>query len=199
MKIRSIELLDKLSADVRQLLLTVNQFKSEDAQVLKTQLDEGSWSVSQVIAHLNSYGRYYLPQIQKSLQRSTLAPEEWFKPGWAGDYFTRIMQPGLNGVIKNRMKSPKDHRPLPVDDVERVIDTFIDQQYWLLELLEQAKTKAIGKIRTPVSISKFIKLKTGDTFRFVIAHEQRHFVQIANIINEIQRLKDKSPEGHQVA
>jgi hypothetical protein len=198
MKIRSIELLDSLSADVRQMLVTVTQLKSLDAAVLRHEPGEGRWSVAQVLAHLNSYGKYYLPEIQKSLDNSSLAATEFFSPGWAGEYFTKIMRPGINGVIKNKMKSPKGHRPMPIADVDGVIDIFIDQQYWLLELIEQARKKAIGKIRTPISISRFIKLKTGDTFRFLIAHEQRHFVQIENVINEIQAVKDRFPADRQV-
>ena len=40
----------------------------------------------------------------------------------------------------------------------------------------------MGKIRISISISRFVKLKLGDTFRFLIAHEQRHFVQVARTL-----------------
>jgi len=130
-----------------------------------------------VLEHLNSYGYYYLPAIKSSLQQDKPATA-FFKPGWAGDYFTKIMKPTEEGEIRMKMKAPKDHRPAPSLDIKTVLDEFIRQQHALLDLLESAKSKNIGSIRTPISLTRFIKLKVGDTFRFLIAHEQRHFVQI---------------------
>lgn len=46
-----------------------------------------------------------------------------------------------------------------------------------------ARNKDLGKIKTSISISKWIKLKLGDTFRVIIYHNERHIVQ-ANKIAE---------------
>jgi hypothetical protein len=92
------------------------------------------------------------------------------------------------------MKAPKDHTPMLTPDANTVISMFIEQQHTLLNLLEQAKRKDIGSIRTPISISRFIRLKTGDTFRFLIAHEQRHFVQIDNTLEQVKEYRDKIGE-----
>lgn len=193
MKIRSIELIEQLQADVRQLILATGYLKTEAINDLITQPATGKWSVAQVLEHLNSYGRYYLPAIEKSMTKSIQPSKIWFKSGWLGDYFTRIMQPGVNGKIGNKMKAPKDHTPRLMVDVKSVINTFMEQQRILLNLLEEAKGKNIGGIRTPISISRFIKLKTGDTFRFLIAHEQRHFVQISNTLKQVKKNRN-SPD-----
>jgi uncharacterized damage-inducible protein DinB len=191
MKKRTVELIGQLQGEVRELILKTNYIKKEDNRVLTIQPAPGEWSVTQVLAHMNSYGSYYLPAIEKSMTESVKPAAEWFRAGWLGDYFTRIMRPGINGKIANKMKAPKEHSPLPLFDVNAVFETFIEQQFTLLNLLEEAKRKNIGSIRTPVSISKFIKLKTGDTFRFIIAHEQRHFVQISNILKQLKETELK--------
>lgn len=178
---KSLELLDSLQADVRQLILVATQLQQEDPDVLLKQPAPGKWSVAQVLEHLNSYGRYYLPAIEQSLQAQKPA-KEWFKPGWFGNYFTKIMKPGVDGKIGNKMNAPKNHRPAPDLDIKPVLDTFLEQQQQLLKLLEAAKKKDIGSIRTPISISRLIKLKVGDTFRFLIAHEQRHMVQVRTFL-----------------
>jgi hypothetical protein len=67
-----------------------------------------------------------------------------------------------------------------------VLDEFAEQQQMILELLETARTKNLRSIRIPISISKLIKLTLGDTFRFVIAHHQRHFVQIENTLAAVK-------------
>lgn len=184
-KFISTDLLSGLQADVRQLIAIATLLKLEDPGCLLEQPAPGKWNVVQVLEHLNSYGRYYLVAIEKSLLQDKKAVTV-FRSGWLGNYFTSLMKPGADGQVKNKMKAPKDHRPLPQPDVFPVLNTFIDQQQYLLELLEKAKTKDIGAIRIPVSISRFIKLKLGDTFRFLVAHEQRHFVQLQNILQAVQ-------------
>lgn len=187
----SLQLIEELQADTRQLILKATCLQKEDPELLLIAPPApGRWSAAQVLGHLNSYGYYYLPAIEKSLL-SNKPNKEWFTPGWLGNYFTKIMRPGADGKITNKMKAPKNHRPQPDLDVKKVMDTFLHQQQQLLSLLERAKEKDIGAIKTPISISRFIKLKTGDVFRFFIAHEQRHFLQIATTIDDIRKTIDK--------
>ncbi len=195
-KCKSLDLLEQLQADTRQLILQANYLKTTDPGILLQEPAAGKWSVIQVLEHLNSYGNYYLLAIERSLKQDKPA-NDLFKPGWLGDYFTKLMKPGENGVIAHKMQSPKDHRPHRYPDAFPVLTTFLEQQQYLLELLESAKKKNIGSIRTPVSISKFIKLKVGDVFRFLIAHEQRHFVQIENTLASVKGVTGKYPAAHQ--
>jgi len=194
-KYKSIELLEHLQADTRQLILMGKYLQSADPGLLLQEPAPGKWSVIQVLEHLNSYGRYYLLAIERSLEIDKPATEI-FKPGWLGNYFTKLMKPDANGTITNKMKSPKDHRPAKYLDVLPVLTTFLEQQHYLLELLELAKAKNIGSIRTPISISSLIRLKLGDTFRFIIAHEQRHFVQIDNTLAMIKGTINIFPAAH---
>jgi hypothetical protein len=184
-KYKSRDLLDQLQSDVRGLLMVASQLRLEDPHLLMKQPAPGNWTVTQVLEHLNSYNRYYLPAIERSLQRQLPAPE-YFTPGWMGDYFTKLMQPAKDGTISKKLKAPKNHRP-PLDlDTTQVLNRFIQDQHRLLELLENAKMRDIGRIRTPISISRLIRLKVGDTFRFLIAHEQRHFLQLQRTLETVR-------------
>ncbi len=196
-KYKSIELLEQLQSDTRQLILTANYLQTIDPGVLLQEPAPGKWSVIQVLEHLNSYGRYYLLSIERSLENDKPAVEV-FMPGWLGNYFTKLMKPGEDGAIINKTKSPKDHRPSKYLDVFPVLTTFLEQQHYLLELLEQAKSKNISGIRTPISISRLIRLKLGDTFRFLVAHEQRHFVQIDNTLAMVKGTINIFPANHLV-
>jgi hypothetical protein len=141
---------------------------------------ENKWSAAQCLEHLNSYGHYYLPAIEKAIEtakQSQLAPKQTFTPGWLGDYFTKLMMPSGEGKKMKKMSAPKDHRPVANLDSDKVLSEFIDQQERILALLEQARTIDIEKARVPISIAKFIKLKLGDTFRFLIMHNYRHVLQ----------------------
>ena len=43
--------------------------------------------------------------------------------------------------------------------------------------MDLSKKINISKTRTAISISKIIRLKLGDTFRFNVAHNERHLLQ----------------------
>ncbi|MBL7728100.1 MAG: DinB family protein, partial [Dinghuibacter sp.] len=140
----------------------------------------GKWSTAQVLEHLNIYARYYITAIEQQLHGHNTTPQKTFTPGWLGNYFTRIMQPPTNNSGFKKMRSPKNAVPSIQPDGKQMLSEFLQHQHHLLNILNIAAQANLGRLRIPTSLSKFVTLKLGDTFRFFIAHEQRHWVQIEN-------------------
>ncbi|HEX6432491.1 MAG TPA: DinB family protein [Niastella sp.] len=182
-RIQASSLLETLQTDTRQIMLRAAYLQQLPADQLIQQPGAGRWSVAQVIEHLNTYGRYYLPKLQQAISNANSKATEWFVPGWLGGYFTKSMLPKPDGTIANKMKTFKDHDPVPDIDVTKALQEFEQQEILLLQLLDKAREVNINRIRIPVSIAPFIKLKMGDVFGFIIAHHQRHFLQIEKIIS----------------
>jgi hypothetical protein len=67
-----------------------------------------------------------------------------------------------------------------------VITKFLDQQKQLLELLTKAQSVDLNKVKTSISISRWIKLRLGDTLRVVIYHNQRHMKQAGRILAAVK-------------
>lgn len=172
------QLIDSLQQDVRSTLAAMEDIKALPDDVLLRQPEAGKWSIAQVLEHLNGYSRFYLTAIENSLRNADRSSKSDFKSGWFGNYFTNMMQPKADGTIGNKMSAPKEYNFSPDLDVQRVVKEFLAGQQQLLALLDKARTADMGKLRVPISISKLIKLKLGDTFRFLIAHQLRHFLQI---------------------
>ena len=181
-KIQATILLENLQTDTRKLMLRLAYLKQLPADLLVQQPAPGRWSVAQVIEHLNTYGRFYLPALQQAINSSNRTATEWFVPGWLGGYFTKSMMPKPDGTINHKMKTLKHHDPAPAIDAMKALQEFEQQEVLLLQLLDKAQQVDINRIRIPVSVSPFIKLKMGDVFGFIIAHHQRHFVQIENTL-----------------
>jgi hypothetical protein len=168
-------LLDQLETRIEQHLKTViSSFQNRSEAELLKPAANGGWSIAQCLEHLNSYGRYYLPAIEKGIHTSKNTAAPIFKSSWLGAYFTRLMEPGAKSKA---MKSPKEHKPQPDLDAAKVIAEFIEQQELLLTLIRRAGAKDIGRIRISISIAQWIKLKLGDVFGFVVAHNERHIQQ----------------------
>lgn len=190
MKYNSNALLESLQADVRQIILEADRLKSIPPTDLQKTPAPGKWSVAQVLEHLNFYNRFYIPAIEQKLHLSQRGPSASFTPGWLGNYFTNIMKPKPDNSIPKKMKSPKNAEPAAQPDAKAMLDEFISHQHHLLNLLKIAKSANLNSIRIPTSLSKLITLKLGDTFRFFIAHQQRHFVQIQSVMNYFGATKE---------
>lgn len=180
--INSVLLLETLREQTRAIILQAEQLNNIPAAILEENPSPQKWSVAQILEHLNIYCRYYLDAIEKNLHHSPTIPAAGFKPGWLGNYFTKMMQPAGNGSITKKMKAPANALPASKPDAMEMLHEFIRYQHQLLNLLQIAKEHNINKSRIPISIARIITLKLGDTFRFVIAHQQRHFIQIGNIV-----------------
>lgn len=174
-------ILQDLRNDVSGILnVTSTRIQPQPTAVLLHQPAPGSWSAVQCLEHLNSYGHYYLPALHAAIRKGEqdqLHVKPIFRSSWLGNYFTNLMKPQENGALRGKMQAPKGHRPVLQQDATTVITEFIRQQEQLLELLARAEHVSIGQLKVPTSLSKFIKLSAGDTFRFLIAHEQRHVLQ----------------------
>jgi hypothetical protein len=184
-KFNTATLLNDLMADVRQMILEAEKLHNLDDETLSASPMPGKWSVGQVLEHLNFYSRFYLKAIEEKLHHHNTKPRDTFAAGWFGNYFTNSMKPKDSRTVKNKMKTMKSATPPATINSRAALRQFITDQHQLLNLLQIAGTADLAKIRVPISVSKLIRLKLGDTFRFIIAHEQRHFVQIRNTLEAV--------------
>lgn len=175
------------TALISNLLELTHQIKKEAIsfqklpdQLLHTRPRPASWSILECIEHLNRYGYFYIPEITIKINTSQYqTPSTIFKSGYLGNYFAKSMLPKAN---LNKMKAFNTMNPSNSHLNRDVLTVFIQQQDSLIALLEQAKTVNLNKTKTSISISKWIKLRLGDTLKIVIFHNLRHIIQAQNII-----------------
>lgn len=168
-------LLEELSQTVRAEIAQVEQLRNATSP--DTTADAG-WTAAQHLFHLNFYASFYTAAMEACLDQAKSSPKESFRSGWLGNYFTEIIGPAEGDApVKVKMKSPANAVPPANDtlDAAAELETFLAFQNRLLYLLQRAQQVNLGAHRVPTSLSNFIRLKLGDTFRFVIAHQERHF------------------------
>ena len=91
------------------------------------------------------------------------------------------------------MKASKYYTPDKGANVDTIFKEFFQHQNKLLQLMDVAGRRNLNSIRIPITISKLIRLKLGDMFRFLVAHEQRHMIQARNAIKAVGVATDKFP------
>ncbi|MDT0645790.1 DinB family protein [Zunongwangia sp. F260] len=181
MKSSSEDLIADLSERTRDNLQKAEQLMMLPLEKLNHKENIGSWSALECLKHLNLYGDFYLPEIEKRINRSSHAAEDKFKSGRIGNYFAQMMLPGEN---MKKIKTFKNKNPAGSKLDKRTIEEFIVQQKKLLELLDSARNVSLNKTKTSISISSFLKLKLGDTFRVMIYHNERHVLQAQKSLKE---------------
>jgi len=181
MRHETSELLSELIEQTRSNLNAAEELKVLTDYELNWKIDPNSWSMLECIEHLNRYGKFYIPAIQNAIKESTTKSKKQFKSGLLGNYFAMSMIPKEN---LNKMKTFKEMNPLNSKLDRDVIDIFIQQQVDIMDLLSKARNVSLEKIRIEISISKWIRLKLGDTFRFLIYHNIRHMRQIEKVKND---------------
>ena len=169
-----IEMSKKNTADTQN-------FMELSDEILNYKGSPQSWSILECIEHLNRYGDFYLPEIKQRIRSSKHKRVEKYKSGWLGEYFAMSMLPKEK---LNKMKTFKSMNPSGSSLDKRVIEKFLSQQEEMLNLLAQAKEVDLTKTKTSISISKWIKLRLGDTLRVVIYHNKRHIVQAKNVLTQ---------------
>lgn len=176
---QSDTLIQSLIEQTREIITKVEQLKELDTPTLMWRENPTSWNILECLEHLNLYGDFYLLEMERKIRHSNTKSETEFNPGFLGNYFANSVLP--KGKL-NKMKTFKDKNPLNATLDRSVIDRFLEQQTQLLELLELSKNVSLNKVKIGISITKLIKLKLGDTFRFYINHMLRHMNQIDNIL-----------------
>jgi DinB superfamily len=183
MQIKNEELIEELLAITKKSISKVESFKT--LAIEKLNFKEGliSWSILECLEHLNLYADFYLPEIEKQIKANNYNTATGvFKSGVLGNYFVNAIQL-KNGTIK-KIKSPNDKNPINSSLSVATIDSLLQKQSQLIELLEKSKTANLTKTKTAISLTKLIKLRLGDTLRFFVYHVERHVWQAENIIRE---------------
>lgn len=188
-KVQSEQLINDLEGRVeKHLQLVVKKYQNLDKDVLLQPSPDGGWSIAQCLDHLNGYGDFYLPEIKKGINKN-FPMKEHFKSSWLGSYFTKMMDPETG---KKKIKAFKNHMPIRELDAHAVVAEFIQQQEELLNLLSRARRSDLNKIKIPLSISKWVKLKLGDVFQFFIAHNERHIQQANRVLEKNRNFGQKN-------
>ena len=178
MKLTAEQLIQDLIERTRLNSIQVEHFNVLSIEELNWKATPESWSILECLEHLNLYGDFYIPELKLRIDNSNTKAKRFFKPGFLGNYFAKSMLPTEK---LNKMKTFKDKDPKSSTLERTTIERFILQQHQLLTLLEQAKAIDLNKTKTAISISPFLKLKLGDTFRVVVYHNERHLEQARKI------------------
>ncbi len=203
MKIEASKLTQNLIDQVKTSIQKAQKLQNLSNDELNFRTQSESWTVLECIEHLNRYSTFYLQEIEKRIDtkitnHKIVNQDYIFTSSFIGNYAANSMLPVQNSIISisesenpranhslqigNKMKAFRDKNPIHSGVDKRVLTTFVDDQNEFVRLLEKSKKIHLKKTKISLTIP-ILKLNLGDTFRFVINHQIRHFVQIDTILS----------------
>ncbi len=163
----------------------INSVDGLSKTVLNIPEAEGKWSMLQCIKHMSLATQVYVENVEEKLLNGTyLGSSGSFKGSWKGRLFAKMNAPKPNGEIPNKLKTFKRMNPTNTLDREVVIDEFIATHQRFIELIKKSEVADLDKTKVATAIP-VVKLKLGDAYKFILAHTQRHVVQLKRIKKEV--------------
>lgn len=186
MKAIQKELLSELNHLTAKAISSVNQFKNLPLVELNHKHSQNSWSVLECIEHLNLYGKFYLPELEKTiLLAKIVSPNNPYKSSLLGDFFVD----SIKAENKKKMKSTAMMLPPKSELSYSCIDMFLKQLERLSGILIKCENKDLRNVKTSISLTKYVKLPLGDTLRFLVYHNERHILQAEYVCNQLLKTK----------
>ncbi|MFK8103703.1 MAG: DinB family protein [Saprospiraceae bacterium] len=173
MKIKQSELIQYLRDHTLQAKSQVLSFNNLPAEQLNHKLNDTEWSILECLEHLNRYGNFYLPEIEKQCLKAQTSNQLYFRSSWLGDFFVNSIKASNTKKIKATKEMDTTGSTLNLS----TIDQLVKQLECLDRLLEKSLEIDLNKVKTAISLTNLVKLKLGDTFRFLVYHNERHILQ----------------------
>lgn len=164
----------ELQQQVRALLATLEtELQPLPDEALQYKPAAGKWSALECLKHLNRYARYYHPTLAAALQQTEPATDAQVRFTWLGRKPCKLVRPENQKPQKTlvRMNPARSHLS------RSVLAEFRQHQEQLLTLLTQAAGKDLNRKAIPVEFFRLLKMCTGETLLFVVAHARRHVQQ----------------------
>lgn len=185
-------LIDALQEQLRTQLARTEALLDLPTERLLKRPAPDRWSVMEVVQHMNLSSGHYHRLLQRlyANENNRLRFRSAYAPGMLGEYFVRSMAPKPNGDIPMRMRTlrmfdPARTAPVAPGDALAPLLRFREMLQGFMGLLERARTRGLEGEKVTSTLGPIVRFKAGDAFRFPIAHQERHFLQIARVLEQV--------------
>lgn len=184
------DLIAGLQAELRRQLRRSAELRDMPLEKLHQRPEAKRWSVMETLQHMNLSSGHYHRLLQRAYanENNGLRFRTGFVPGAWGDRATRAMDVRPDGDIRFRMPTIARFTPRAADlEGWQALDRFEAMCQGFVGLLERAKTRGLEGERITSTLGPILRLKAGDAFRFPIAHQRRHWLQIERTLEALDR------------
>jgi len=168
-----------------------NEVDSISPERLATKPNPETWSIIEVIQHLNLVSDLYYPRFESAIKKLNTQAFE-------GEIADNQKVSWIAGQLANMMKPKGNKRKLKMDtfdffkperaqlDVEKILNTYKDNRAKLNHYIKMSR-KPIARRVVVTSAIKLLKFTLPGAIYWLLSHEQRHIIQIQEIQFFVQK------------
>ncbi|WP_339608607.1 DinB family protein [uncultured Roseivirga sp.] len=188
MTISTQKYLDGVINDLEKAVVQVENLTEDlDEKTLNQPEAEGKWSMLQCVEHITLATAVYVQNFREKLESQYLpVAETTYQGHWKGRMFAKMNAPKPEGEIPMKMKTFKFLEPNSQLNSNTVMAEFKQVHEQMIALVEKSRAVNIDRIKVPTALGSMVKLRLGEALRFIVAHTQRHLVQLERIKNAVQ-------------
>lgn len=145
------------------------------------------WSAIEVLAHLNKMYNSYLKLLEDALQASENLENNQEQIRQSSDFgkqlINRVRPRGKERLFKTQ--TIKAFEPNPIDgNCSDIIHGFMQNKQQFHQLIKEAAKKNLNDRQITMPIGENLKLYIPEVFEFLLAHEDRHMIQIEEALEK---------------
>lgn len=171
-------------------LLVENQFQKRSDDILHWKESEKKWSVIEVIAHLNLIYECYAPKFEVALRNAKKREEGGARERQQSTILGKLsiysMKP-KGSKRRFKMATFDFFEPnLHSGQVDVTLVDFLENKAQFEGFVEESKHLDIRDIKVSTALGERVKFYLPECFDFIMSHEERHVVQIQEILEKAQ-------------
>lgn len=156
-------------------------------ELLTTQPDSETWSVTQVFDHMNTAGWLLLRPLEDAIKE---AQEDGpfgtppFRYGFISRWFVQSMQPSSGWSFT----APSVFEPEAPEQLypEETVKDFCALQEQFADCVTASEELDLRRIRVPSPALPLLRISLGAWFEATLAHEKRHLEQAERILQSLE-------------
>ncbi|GAB5474590.1 MAG: hypothetical protein Mars2KO_26890 [Maribacter sp.] len=177
---------------LNSILNTVENLASLPTNQLVYRPRPKSWSVIEIIEHLSVAYDIYVDKIDSALEKlpEKAGDDTSFTPNWWQRFIINGVKP-KGGQRKLKIKTLKKFEPLlqleTLDEatIVPVFERFKKLQLHLKNAILVTRFKEVKAIKINSGIGPIVKFYLPESFEFLIAHMERHMLQIEEVLQQM--------------
>ncbi|MFZ7113958.1 MAG: DinB family protein [Bacteroidota bacterium] len=159
-----------------------NEFGNLTEEKLNYKSNPDSWSIAQCIEHLIISNSKYFAAFEAVLSEKHKMTF-WERNNPLTKYTGKQMIKTLGPVVIKKFQAPKLFLPSRSTIKTSIIKDFIEHQEKLCSLFKKLNTPQFEKIVITSPVAALLTLNLSDAMEIIVAHEERHLMQMQRIMN----------------
>jgi hypothetical protein len=141
-----------------------------------------SWNALEVLDHINNAAEKYFAGIRQTIEQTrarALRDSGAFRPGFLQGRFIQMLEPKPGA---RALPAPGRFVPQKRHEADCAVrDRFFENADALQQLLGEADGLHLSKVRFASPVTPLLRFNLGEAFWLLVAHENRHLLQIQRI------------------